>query len=715
MAILEIKIQNEIIDLYDEEKVVQSFSLINIEDITKRESEYSNTFKIPKTNRNLQILGYSDFLNSDTLIPYQRLNCEILIDGFLFKRGFVSIEIIDNDISLQFFTGNAGFYEIIKNKNINQINLVNHSNLKSVWNLGNVIALRNASEGIFFPMIDYNGMPTGSTTVDVRLLLPAFFRKTLIEAICEDAGYTLVNNIENSIDAYNNDILPTSKNDLKNDQETIDANTYKGAERNRQVMRAWEIVHTPYTYGEFFSLTYRSNPGNTGTTINQFNFNNSIIGNPLRYSNVPNGNNYYIAGVDGIHNVSLDINANYNHKIYWKNGPNESVNDIPRFDVKNVINWRLKVNNTYTELHETVNTYTNNSVISGTDGLVNINFTDVVNLTHEVTLEAGDQVSIDAYCVSYFSAANGGNDANFFASRVINNFTIRTSFGDTFEVKLGEGLSFGGIVHTNNCLADIKQSDFFKDTCIRYCLVPIVDEDNKKVTLFEFSEIKNNIQNAVDWSDKLDQTDDHSIEFKIDSYGQRNLIQHKEDKFVDTIPNGSNGIILINNQNLELEKVLYESPFAPSETVKRLNNRKVVYINLHDGVSLIDSASFKNGVESRTCYQYKDNFTVTYTDGTTNTIVSSNIPMTWFIDNSKPYSSGFSSNQLDYSVDLIAILQQLKIVKADIRLNILDIINLNYFYPIYIAEFNSYFFLSKINQFDYTSNESTKVELIKLN
>ena len=37
MAILEIKIQNEIIDLYDEEKVVQSFSLINIEDITNDE------------------------------------------------------------------------------------------------------------------------------------------------------------------------------------------------------------------------------------------------------------------------------------------------------------------------------------------------------------------------------------------------------------------------------------------------------------------------------------------------------------------------------------------------------------------------------------------------------------------------------------------------------------------------------------------------------
>jgi hypothetical protein len=716
VAILEIKIQNEIIDLYDEEKIVQSFSLINIEDITKRESEYSNQFEIPKTNRNLQILGYTDFLNVDTLLPYQRLNCEILIDGFIFKKGFVSIEIINDNISLQFFTGNAGFYEILKNKNINQINLVNNPNLKTLWNLSNVISLRNASEGIFFPMIDYNGMPTNSTTVDVRLLLPSFFRKTLMQAICEDAGYTLLNNIETSIEAYNNDILPTSKNDLKNDQETIDLNTYKGADNYQRRMTAYESTGQPTTLQTFFSLTYRNNPGNSGTTINQFYFRDLIAGNPIRYSNIPSGNNYYTAGVSGVHIVSLDLNINYTHNIIWKNGQNESINDIPAFAVNNKIAWVIKVNNDLVQVHETNDFYSNNSVISGQNGIINITFTDIVNITQEFTLEIGDQVSLEAYVISYFSGSDANpNGANFLGSRVISNFQARTSIGDTFEVKLGEGLAFGGIVSTNNCLTDIKQSDFFKDTCIRYCLVPIIDEDNKKVTLFEFSEIKRNIQNAVDWSGKLDQTNDYSIEFKIDTYGQRNNIKHKEDNFVLTVPNGSNGVILINNQNLELEKDLYESPFAPSETVKRLNNRKVVYIDLHDGVSLIDTASFKNGVEARTCYQYKDNFTVTYTDGITNTIVSSNIPMTWFIDASKSYSAGFGTNQLDYSVDLIAILQQLKIVKADIRLNILDIINLNYFYPIYISELNSYFFLSKINQFDYTSNESTRVELIKIN
>ena len=134
-------------------------------------------------------------------------------------------------------------------------------------------------------MIDYNGMPTNSTTVDVRLLLPSFFRKTLIEAIVEDAGYTLVNNIETSIEAYNNDILPTSKNDLKNDQETIDLNTYKGADNSNRGMNGYEQLGSPEIWGETFYLTYRINQGNTGVTNNKFRFNQLIEGNPDRYSN----------------------------------------------------------------------------------------------------------------------------------------------------------------------------------------------------------------------------------------------------------------------------------------------------------------------------------------------------------------------------------------------------------------------------------------------
>ena len=55
-----------------------------------------------------------------------------------------------------------------------------------------------------------------------------------------------------------------------------------------------------------------------------------------------------------------------------------------------------------------------------------------------------------------------------------------------------------------------------------------------------------------------------------------------------------------------------------------------------------------------------------------------------------------------------------KVLKIDIKLTLIDILNLNYFYPIYLSQYNAYFFVSNVNQFDYTSNDATEVELIKL-
>lgn len=699
MAILEIKIQDKIIDLYDEEKIVQSFSLINIEDITKRESEYSNTFKVPRTNNNLQALDYIDFLNSNSLLPYSRLDCEILIDGFIFKKGFISVESIEEDITLQFFTGNAGFYEIIKTKDLSDINTDNTPSLETTWNLTNVIAKRAASEGIFFPMVDYNGMPTGTTTVDVRLLLPAFYRKTLMEAIIEDAGYTLINNVDTSLDAYNHDIIPTATNKLYNDQDTIDANHYKGKDITRNRMDAFAIKEIgDVSITNFLFENY--------STQNRFNL-DFVEGNEITFTNVPNGLSYFTSNVTGDFIVNVNFNMNLSNTFRWRVLPGNTL-DIPRFEATTTIKYFFKINNRYVQFHQTANTYFNPTATLATS--LTTSFTDVINYSGKINVNKGDQVSI------YMGVTCTINDTGVNYVGMIASSTViaQCTLNDTFEIKLGDGLAFNGIVNPAGCLRDIKQSDFFKDTLIRYCLVPIVDEDNKKVTLFEFSEIKNNITNAVDWSGKLDETNESELTFKIDSYGQNNYLNHKDDKFVLQIPQGSNGIITIGNQNLELKKDLYESPFAASETVNRLNGRKVMYIDLHDGVSLSTTESFKNDVQARTGYTAKSNFTVTYTDGTTSTVVSSDIPLTWFIDTSKNYNAGFQY-LLDNSIDLIAILQNLKVVKTDIRLNILDIINLNYFYPIYISEFNSYFFLSKINQFDYTSNESTKVELIKLN
>ena len=240
--------------------------------------------------------------------------------------------------------------------------------------------------------------------------------------------------------------------------------------------------------------------------------------------------------------------------------------------------------------------------------------------------------------------------------------------------------------------------------------MPFIDEATKTVTLIQFDDIKNNITNAVDWTDKVDKTNEKQIRFALNDYAQKNNISHKDDKSITAKPAGSDYVLSINNENLEPEKDLYTSPFAASEMVRRLSIIDMISINLYDATE----NTFSLDVEPRKCYSDKINTSISYTDGTSTVTVSTNIPITWFVSSDKSFNAGFGNNEINRnSSNLISILQGLKIVNMDIRLDLLDILNLNYMYPIKIDD--SFFILSIINQFCYTSKESTEVELIKIN
>lgn len=691
MADLAIKLTQQgggYLDLFDNEKVVQSFSLIDIEDVTKFTSEYSNNFKVPKTNGNVQKLGFADFINSTTLIPYSKNPCEIYIGGFLFKKGIIEVESIDEDINVRFYTGNINFYNIIKERMLTEVSTSNTPSLITTWNLFNVVNGRNATSGAFFPLIDYNGMATSGNQVDVRLLLPAYYRKTLMEAICVDAGYTLVNSMgADAATAYDKDIIPTAKNNLENSSDVIDFNSYEGS-----IVSGTNDVLPVVTSGSGVigvsggSVSTVHVTLNAGNTYLPHGFSTHVSGNPNLYN--PNTKKF-TAAISGSYDINYDFDLDLVFSISWSS--------LPAYTAALYTAVYVQVNNTQTLIH--------NSSYGTTDanpgGVTTA--TESFSGTHTVYLNAGDTVQI-------VSRQNIILDTGAFNGQISYNMSCSIStIADFVECLLTNTMTFGSQIDPGLCLPEIKQSDFFKDTLIRYGIIPDIDEDAKTITLKSFNDIKTNIVNALDWSDKHDETKDDIIQFALNSYAQKNFYNHKEDETVSNTPIGTNGVLAIGNQNLEFEKVFYTSPFAASETVERLGTDKVMFIDLHDGTG------FNNNVQPRTGYVRLINRTIDYWDGTTTTTVTTNIPLTWFVDAARDYSAGFANNCLQYSKELFDVLQALKIVRADIRLNLIDILNLDFLIPVYLSKYNSYFFLSKIDQFDYTSNESTEVQLIKLN
>lgn len=687
MDILEIEVNGNFLELYQDEKIVQSLSVLNITDITKRYSEYTNAFKVPRTNANTTIIEFADFITSDTSFPFTKNPCTIYINGFAWKKGYLQLIEVDKDLTLRFYTGNIGFYNKIKPAKLNQLKL---SEYDHTWNLLTAIASRNNTEGYSYALIDYNGIADTGSTIDVRRLLPAYFDKTLMKAICEENGYTLINNIAGTtLTEYESGILPTTKKNPVIPPDITDANKYIGSPSPEEAV-TWYGLNNIF---QSTSFSYYS-----GNVPLRFPFYNLAQGANVNLYNLTGtfnyGNGTFTADYAGIYKITTDFFIDYYITELWTSAPNKSL-DVTLF-VELEVNGVL-VQNIATQSYSTTQAFP-----------TNYNFNTHVDNTHSLYLNTGDQLRIVVNASHFITTGSYVGAINYQASTLVQLYESPVSLSG-LKIELQPELSFGAELRAPYLLSDVSQADYFKDTCLRYCLIPTVNEDTKEVTLTQFSSIKNNIGNAVDWSDLVDETNEPSLTFDLSEYAQKNNIKHKFDKSILTEVIGSDYVIALNNQNLESEKDLYTSPFAASEDVERLAGKKMIYIDLHD------STSFTKDVQPRRCYLERVSGTIDYTDGTTTIITSGNIPLTWFIRADKAYNMGFGNNQMSrYSNDLINILQGLRIIKIDIRLSLIDILNLNYFYPVYLNQYNAYFFVSNVNQFDYTSNDATQVELIKL-
>lgn len=687
MQVVEIEINGSKLDMYDNEKIVQSFTIINLSDITQRFGEYSNVFKIPKTNNNIQIIEYSNVIASTTNLPYNKTECIIYVNGFVFKKGFVQIIEIGEDISIRFFTGNIPFYDKLKNNSLNNLSLVNQDH---TWDLATAIASRTNTSGYIYPIIDYNGLLTTGDIVDVRKILPGYFDSTLMEACCTENGYSFVNNLDaNTLQEFNTGIIPFSKPNPAFDANIVAANTVSGS---LGIIDAYLNWGETWVSGQVHTLQIPIAP----LRIDIGGYGASPFVDPSNLYDDSVFQGIFNCQQTGTYRINhSSITYSFSHIQLWDSIPAHGT--VMQFAFKLYKNGIYQSTIHYNQIAtSTINGPTTPYVLSGT-----------ITGTTDIHLNAGDYIQLKSDIYFYISTAA--------FSGVINSLfqwdVAPQLYGD-ISLSLLPNVTFGETISAKAILPDIKQSDYFRDTCLRYCIIPDVDEDNKIVTLRQFTDITNNIANAIDWSNKIDETNNPSLTFNIGDYAQKNNIKHKEDTSVTNIPFGSDFVLSVNNHNLDPEKDYYTSPFAPSEMVTRLGGSSIVYINLYDSVT----DTFSLSVQPRRCYIDYVARTIEYTDGTTTISISDSIPLTWFIDSSKSYNMGFGNNQMNrYSSVIIGILKSIKVLKIDIRLNLIDILGLNYFYPIYIEKYNSYFIISSINQFDYTNNDSTEVELIKLN
>lgn len=685
-----IRTPNGDFDLFGNEDIVQTISIFNLEDITSRSGEYTNLIKFPLTNNNRRIIEYADYMTSINTLPYRKVNAQIIVKGLVIKNGFIAIPEVSDVISGRFFSGNTVFYDLIKSVYLSD--LTGWSAYDHVWNLTNAVASSANTSGYTYPVMDYNGQTLSGDVVDIRKILPATYAHTAIEIMVAHFGYTYVEDFGTT--SYNRPIIPyVNKNPVYPASylllNSMDASKSIDTGFSDSVTMNYSTLNHQQYYIPLGSI-----PGG-GNVYRRAKFDIFAAGTGTYWDSSSDQYNVHAPGVY-TYNVNIQASATYNFVgVTAGDLKNDTGAPGPKMYGTDVEIILYKVNS--------------NSVYQIQSGL---NSTGI-SWSGSEYMGAGDFFYIEYRqygTVNYAVEQTAWDYAPYDRTFYVDLFTdiLDTS---TFVVELDPSLSFGNPIVYSSILPRIKCSDLIKDIAIRFGIILSIDDDNKTVTATNVDVIKSNMPIALDLSDKLDETTQPIQQFSLSTYAQRNNFKHAEDKSVVDVPDGTDYTLLIDNTSLEVEKDLYVSPFAASENVE-FNSIITTKINLYNTTT----GKFDKDVKPRICFREQVTGLFKFTDGTT-TSGYINTNRIWFIDYNEPDKCmGFGTSLIPQnSQTIIDILQNLRLAKVNLDLNIIDVKNINCLIPIKLSQYNSYFIISSINQFNYTKSGLTEVDLIKLN
>jgi hypothetical protein len=317
------------------------------------------------------------------------------------------------------------------------------------------------------------------------------------------------------------------------------------------------------------------------------------------------------------------------------------------------------------------------------------------------------------------------------------------------QITMLADITRGGELQMSSLMPDISQADFLNYICFAFGALPQANALSKTVSFTLFNSIKNNIPDALDWSNKIDMGSTRQVNFTelLDSYAKRSIITYSEDSEDSELASYQNetgqmfgqGEFNIENDHLQGIETIYEAPFTPMINVNSFSN--TMYIPqikfVVNGVRSIKPSpkiailSENIAVDTLSANQYDilrifndpDEYETDYQD-------CSSIPFCWFaktsfIDEVDELTDTLAFDQIlfpnaigdplidRFLADYESILNNMKYLSASVHLTDVDISNLDFSVPVYIDAHKAYFYVSKINNYQ-GSRQVTEVELIKI-
>jgi hypothetical protein len=189
-----------------------NIGIADIADISKRKGTYSQTFKVPATNGNNTAFKHlwQDQIEDDNItgVVYGRNTSELEHNGISWDRGYAKVGSVLKDsqpleYELTYFGSNADWFSRVGDSKLNELD----TTTTATFDKAGVLAAASGSLDWVYPLINYGGwvsaafplgttgVPFGVSTHDFR---PAMRISAIIDKIFENVGYTVESNFMTS-------------------------------------------------------------------------------------------------------------------------------------------------------------------------------------------------------------------------------------------------------------------------------------------------------------------------------------------------------------------------------------------------------------------------------------------------------------------------------------------------------------------------------------
>lgn len=653
MYITEIFYNGYSLDLYADKGLRYNVQVNDIAEVKDRQATYTNSYSIPKTAKNVRILGGLGIASDTSRSPYSKPLCQVKIDGFeIIVKGWMSVKETEDEYKIYIYSGIIQFFKAIENKTLGKnLNLseINHAKTPAT------VAASQTNEAYRYLIADFGGkFNTGTTgAVDSDYLMPCVNLKYLWDKIHDTFGFTYscsaVEDMETLWMTY-----PKAKNvnDQLEEQAELKANDTMVYIPNMQIL--WAI---PDRKHHFFNFRDRdvshgsvidygaANPRNGGTVI-------PIYG-------------HFVAPVSAYYKISISGRVKVPTNSFLMNLPQTL------HLVKNAQNKKP------------VEALNQNNVIKSRIGLANMDPNGFdCSYNGVVYLNAGESMTLGF--ASALTAISWETDVNWTINRIEN-----------------QEVSF------TNELTNFSITDFFKEMLNIYGLTPFTNEHNNHI---DYKTLPERLRApVVDWTAKYIQRS--SEKYIYNNYAQKNIFRYK---YTERGAAYNDAALWINNLNLKDQTVVYDSIFySPEEYVSTI---KVGNLNINSNIfkmwdkEIKEDGSIEYKNKDNRFYILRsalyDN-PITYTSGLSGETVNG----------SSFHVGSFTKVSLQYFVDnyyreFENITENSRLHTIDLHLNPIDMLSLDMFKIVYFAQEQQYYLLNKL-KFDGDKQEGDFIRIVR--